>query len=185
MPNHWFTSDTHFGHSNIIEYAGRPFHSVQEMDEILIQNWNAHVRPQDHIYHLGDVSMERSSSRKEAFCTLIRRLNGHRRLILGNHDRFPVKVYAEVFEKVMASNVHEGMLFTHIPIHPQSMGRFKANVHGHIHEKPAFPPVSRVSYEDREVEPGLSPYINLSVEATGYRPVELEELRGMVRGLSG
>jgi calcineurin-like phosphoesterase family protein len=53
----WFTSDTHFGHSNIIQYSNRPFASVQSMDEVLINNWNQLVRPQDIIYHLGDFTL--------------------------------------------------------------------------------------------------------------------------------
>ena len=55
MPNIFAISDTHFGHSNIIKYCDRPFHSVSEMNEKLIDNWNNIVTEQDHIYHLGDV----------------------------------------------------------------------------------------------------------------------------------
>jgi len=54
--NIWFTSDTHFNHRNIIGYAQRPFESVEEMNEVMIERWNASVRGEDTIYHLGDFS---------------------------------------------------------------------------------------------------------------------------------
>lgn len=57
MPNHsqvWFTSDSHFGHRRIIQYTNRPFPDVEAMDEALIANWNARVKNEDTVYHLGD-----------------------------------------------------------------------------------------------------------------------------------
>ena len=56
----WFTSDSHFGHRNIITYSSRPFSSVEEMDETLIQNWNSVVKPNDLIFNLGDVFFSQS-----------------------------------------------------------------------------------------------------------------------------
>lgn len=78
----WFTSDTHFWHRNIIEYTGRPFGSVEEMNEVLIRNWNDRVKPEDIIFHLGDFAHCGSQKLKEILDTL----NGRKYLILGNHD---------------------------------------------------------------------------------------------------
>lgn len=83
MAEIWFGSDHHFGHKNIITYCNRPFESVEEMDEILIQNHNELVKPGDFFYHLGDLALGSfEDSIKKA-----KRLQGHKALIPGNHDR--------------------------------------------------------------------------------------------------
>ena len=70
---YWFTSDTHFGHANIMKYCNRPFASVTEMDETLIANWNAVVRNGDTVFHLGDFAFCRETNAVER---LLKRLNG-------------------------------------------------------------------------------------------------------------
>lgn len=83
-PEHtFFTSDTHFGHANIIRFCNRPFKNVEEMDEALIENWNQVVSEDDTVFHLGDFAFGGSSVWK----SIIPRLNGHINLIIGNHDR--------------------------------------------------------------------------------------------------
>lgn len=77
-----FCSDPHFFHSNIIKYCKRPFDSVEEMNETIIQNWNNKVGPNDNIFLLGDVSFANSSRTEE----VIKQLNGNIYLIRGNHD---------------------------------------------------------------------------------------------------
>ena len=109
-----------------------------------------------------------------------KRLKGHKRLVLGNHDHFPVGVYVDAgFEKVRGCwGGFEGFMLTHIPVHPDSLGRGKVNIHGHIHE--------RVVMRDVAVETGIGMfmerapdprYINVCVEQIDYRPVSLDELR--------
>jgi len=83
MSEKWFTSDTHFGHANIIRYDNRPFSSIEEHDEALIQNWNRHVKPGDVVYHMGDVAWHRDVGNVDL---LLARLCGTKILILGNHD---------------------------------------------------------------------------------------------------
>lgn len=78
--NQFFTADTHFGHPLMLKF--RPFSSTVEMDEQLIDMWNAVVRPDDIVWHLGDFSTHDETRTKSIF----QRLQGRKRLILGNHD---------------------------------------------------------------------------------------------------
>ena len=77
-----FIADTHFGHSNIIKFDGRPFSDVKDMDESMIANWNAVVQPGDITYILGDFCW----GIEKVWPELLKRLNGHKVLIRGNHD---------------------------------------------------------------------------------------------------
>jgi calcineurin-like phosphoesterase family protein len=81
--NTFFTSDLHFGHANVIQYAGRPFKDAHEMNEALVANWNAVVQPDDEVYVVGDFAL----CRKEEAARLAERLNGQKYLVRGNHDR--------------------------------------------------------------------------------------------------
>lgn len=83
MPDVWFTADTHFGHGSIIDYCDRPFADADDMRERLIENWNNHVRPDDDVWHLGDFSLGLPDS---AIRNVLKALNGHKHLVLGNHD---------------------------------------------------------------------------------------------------
>lgn len=77
----WFTADSHFGHANIIKYSKRPFANVEEMDNVLIANINAKVKPSDRLYHLGDFAKYNVLQyRQRIKCKNIT-------LIRGNHDK--------------------------------------------------------------------------------------------------
>lgn len=79
----FFTSDSHYGHKNIIEYSNRPFKDVDEMDAILIKNWNSVVGYDDDVYHLGDFSL----SSADRSLRILEQLNGNIYLIKGNHEK--------------------------------------------------------------------------------------------------
>jgi len=91
MPNVFFTSDTHFGHANVIRYCNRPFSSVAEMDEALINNWNSVVAKNDLVYHLGDFAFYPTEKIKE----VISRLNGTILFVPGNHDKNLIKAISQ------------------------------------------------------------------------------------------
>lgn len=81
----FFTSDTHFGHENIIKYTNRPFKTSYEMDEAIVQNWNRVVTADDTVYHLGDFAFGRTT--QEYVSKIAKRLNGKIHLIVGNHEK--------------------------------------------------------------------------------------------------
>lgn len=78
----FFTSDHHFGHTNIIKFSERPFATIEEMDDELIRRWNEKVSPRDIVYHLGDISLAKTERTKE----ILDQLNGTIFLVKGNHD---------------------------------------------------------------------------------------------------
>ena len=96
--NIWFTSDLHFGHRNILKFCARPWKSIEEMNEGLIKNWNSVVGKDDIIFNLGDFAFAPDRKWKE----ILKRLNGHHYLILGNHDitRWPGDKIMELFDGV-------------------------------------------------------------------------------------
>lgn len=134
MPATFLVSDTHFGHAGVCRFTYndgvtkiRPWTDPDEMDEEMIRRWNDRVRPNDKVYHLGDVVINR-----RALPTLAR-LNGDKVLIRGNHDIFRDDEYREYFRELRAYHVLNGMILSHIPLHPDSLGRFGTNIHGHTH----------------------------------------------------
>ena len=80
--NIYFVSDSHFGHTNIIKYCKRPFKDVEEHDAELIRRWNEKVPEDGIVFHLGDVGFGKSKYIND----ILRKLNGHIYLVIGNHD---------------------------------------------------------------------------------------------------
>jgi calcineurin-like phosphoesterase family protein len=168
MHNQFFIADTHFGHANILTFKDnndkliRPFSTIEEHDETMIDNWNRMVRPVDKVYHLGDAVIHRRN------LPTLARLNGKKRLIRGNHDIFPTKEYLPYFDEILAYRVFNEHAFicSHIPIHPDSLSRWQANVHGHLHHNRVL---TSPHHPDKR-------YICVSVEHTNYQPLHLDEV---------
>lgn len=147
----FLTGCTHFGHANIIKLASRPFDDVLQMDTALIENWNAIVKPQDTVYHLGDFALQGTDTKP-----YLSRLNGKVVLLQGNHDP---KGWGRDYMTVRCNKM-KAVLF-HYPIEEWD-GWFRGNVHFHCHtHAPDF-----VSGERRG---------NVGVDATDFRPIELAE----------
>lgn len=133
----YFISDLHFGHNNIIKYCSRPFVDATEMDATLIANWNAVVGPDDVVWVLGDVSL---SSKRDYIAELVGQLNGHKKLVLGNHDRLKVaQYYAMGFEFVSPYPVilKDFFILSHAPLFVNSNTPF-FNIYGHVHNLEAY-----------------------------------------------
>jgi calcineurin-like phosphoesterase family protein len=170
MSRTWFASDHHVGHGNIIRFVDsnnqliRPFKDIDEHDEIIIKNHNDLVAPEDRVYFMGDVVMNRKHLEK------VGRMNGRKKLIKGNHDIFKIKEYLKYFEDVVAYRIYpdHGLIVSHIPVHPcQLENRFKTNAHGHLHPNLVLQAGSKVP--DKR-------YINLCLEHTNFKPVEFHDL---------
>lgn len=157
----WFISDTHFFHDNIIQYCGRPFANSDLMNECLVSNWNSVVKEQDKVYHLGDVALGYGGNEKE-LSTLLHQLNGHKRLLVGNHDNLKSPALHKAFEKILLWNgFHSGGVeFTagHIPWPIEQLRDGKLMLHGHLH--------NNVMSDPR--------YMSACVEHIGYTPIHIE-----------
>jgi calcineurin-like phosphoesterase family protein len=164
-----FIADLHFGHKFVAEHRG--FESIEAHDEYIIAQWNRVVHKRDITYILGDVTMEKTDS-----YPLLDRLNGIKRVVLGNHDK--PKHVAELLkyvETVSGMEKYKGIFLTHCPIHPMEMDyRVQHNIHGHIHDKQVKYPITlfgRKLFEriDRR-------YHCVSCEQVNYTPKSLAEL---------
>jgi calcineurin-like phosphoesterase family protein len=172
MPSVFLVSDTHFGHTGVCRFTRndgvtklRPWDNADEMDEHMVKVWNETVKPNDKVYHLGDVVINRKA------LGIMRRLNGDKVLIRGNHDIFRDNEYREHFRELRAYHVMNGMILSHIPIHPESLGRFGTNIHGHLH-------ANRVMKLDTYLrKPIVDPrYHCVCVEQTDFRPILFEDV---------
>lgn len=175
-------SDTHFGHANMYKFtthAGGPrvrakFANVTEGDEFMADMWAQTVKPTDHIYHLGDVA------RGDASLQIIKKLPGHKRLILGNHDDADMKKYLGVgFQKIYGCKLPlmKQWVCTHIPVHPDSVPKWAlGNIHGHIHERVVRHPPSLDIVGHCTGGVPNNRYINVSVEQINYTPIALDDI---------
>lgn len=150
-------SDTHFFQEKIIEYTNRPFANVAEMNEGLLERYNAVVKPTDIVIWCGDISFAGVTITNE----LLNRFNGYKILVIGNHDldRHTGKLKMMNFDEIHTSLLVDDIVFSHHPWKsalPSSMW----NVHGHLHNNPLDMPR----------------HVNVSVEVLNYQPRSLRQL---------
>lgn len=160
----WVCADHHMSHEGMIHFKRddgsplRDFKTIEEHDETIIARHNALVADQDRVYMLGDVVMRRRDLH------ILHRLKGRKVLVKGNHDIFSLKDYAPFFDDIRAYVVQKDqdgnkVILSHVPIHPDSVGRFGTNIHGHLHSS---------KIDD-------SRYICVSLEHTDYSPIQIYE----------
>lgn len=166
----YYIADMHLGHGNIIPFDGRPFRSVNEMDRVLIDNWNRKVDEDDDVYILGDFSY-RSETEPDWY---LEQLKGKKHLIQGNHDGQLVnsasaRQYLVSVDKMLhIKDGREHIVLCHFPI-AEWNGFLHGSWHifGHIHGN-----VSKTSKFMKERRKAL----NAGCMLNGYEPVTFDEL---------
>jgi calcineurin-like phosphoesterase family protein len=180
MPSVFLVSDTHFGHMGVCKFLRadgvtklRPFDNPDEMDEHMVKVWNERVKPTDKVYHLGDVVINRKS------LNIMHRLNGDKVLIKGNHDIFRLEDYTAHFRDIRAYHVMNGLILSHIPVHPDNLYRFGCNIHGHLHANH----IMRSNGYGGEVIDER--YFNACVENHDFGPVLFEDALKQIKERGG
>lgn len=162
-------SDTHFSHQNILSFTDgkkplRPFDTMEEMNEFMIEKWNSVVTENDTVIHLGDIVFAQTGFE------CLGKLNGKKIALMGNHERHKLSKYLEYFSDIRAYKEYNDMILCHIPVHESQLIRYTSCVHGHLHTKKVMLP-----YPDHEI---IDPrYFCVSVEQINYTPILLDEVR--------
>ena len=172
----WFSADYHLGHDNIRKYCHRPFKTLEEMDNTLINNWNARVSPDDTVIHLGDFCFKNSPGGKSGEGSITKsssymsRLNGNKVMVRGNHDRN--NSTKAIIESMMIKHGGLEMFLTHIP--PDNTFAVPdftdlilcGHVHGAWKHKVIKYPESR---------PPMM-ILNVGVDVWNFRPIDINEI---------
>jgi len=157
-----FTADCHFGHASIIRMAGRPFGSIEEHDQALIDAWNAHVAPGDTVFVVGDFAHKADNPQA---AKIFERLRGTKHLVVGNHDGEFVRTqlpWASVMDRVKLTVDGQKIVLDHYPLRSWEGVRSGAiQLFGHVH--------NRIDVWSNSCDVG--------VDAWGYRPVTLFDIR--------
>jgi calcineurin-like phosphoesterase family protein len=173
MSKTWVYADPHFYHKSICKFNKsdgsklRPWDDAEQMTDDMIRWYNECVDDKDRVYILGDVAF--------SFADMLRsvsRLKGRKCLVPGNHDPKKLNKYIHLFDDVRGYVQRDGFIMSHIPIHESSMGRWKINIHGHLH-------ANRVLSSFHVLPDGYNAapdprYVCVSVEHTNFRPIELD-----------
>lgn len=175
MSNVFLCSDHHFGHESMMKFTradGSPlrvFKDATHMNEYMVMQHNRVVQPNDKVYFLGDLAMSKK------FLPILHRMNGEKVLIRGNHDMETADKYMTYFKDVRALHQLDGMILTHVPMHPDSLGRWGVNVHGHLHANRvmcAFGTKPDERYQSVCME-----------QLDDYTPISLEQLKARIKNL--
>lgn len=165
--NVYFTSDTHYHHTNIIKYCERPFADIPSMHEGLVSAWNSAVADDDIVFHLGDYALPKHSQLDE-LRDMTLALKGLKFLIRGNHDKLSNDFLLSAGFKSIHDSINlGGVLLTHHPLHEAlprdssilKLGSFDHVIHGHVHR--------------RDV-PNFDAHYNVAVDRNEFKPVPLE-----------
>ena len=166
----YYIADTHFGHDNIRRLSNRPFNNVEEMDETIIQNWNNKVTNDDDVYILGDFS-----HKSEDPIAYLKRLNGKKHLIVGNHDNRLLKnpackkYFVEIADMKMVDDNGTQIVLCHYPL-VEWNGYYRNVLHfyGHVH--------NTYHNETTRYARDMKNAYNVGVDVIGLAPCTLNEI---------
>jgi calcineurin-like phosphoesterase family protein len=175
--NVFFTSDTHFGHENVISYCGRPFPDVYNMNQIMTDNWNSVVGENDIIFHLGDFCLLGSAQ----WVHFLSRLNGKKYLAAGNHDKSIVSKYFEDVKQMFNIRIagdreiesEQYITLCHYPMlswYQSHRGSWQ--LYGHVHG----------GFSNKRMDKtGLTPnQLDVGVDAHNFYPVSYQQVKTII-----
>lgn len=171
----YFTSDTHFGHVHILSYCNRPWNSVEEMNEGLVERWNSVVSPDDVVYHLGDFAMGKREN-----ILYRKRLNGRVVLIRGNHDRSANIMrheagFDEVYDRLSIKVDGMKLYLAHIPqgVYDPTQRKYSSNL---LHTPPTDADFFLCGHVHQQWDRAGDNLINVGVDMWNYYPQTLSQL---------
>ena len=180
----FFTSDTHFGHSKIIDYCKRPFSSIEEHDKVLIQNWNNVVGQDDTVFHLGDFAYGNS----QFIANIIKQLNGNIILIKGNHDLRNINptlynMFSDVVYQARILIDKQTVYLNHFPFLCFDHGdinlykdNYDIQLFGHVHSGPL------TSSKDKSRLNILFPtQYDVGVDNNNYTPISWADIKNKIK----
>lgn len=165
----YFIADPHFGHGNILKLCRRPFPDIEAMNEALIAAWNARVTGNDTVYILGDLFYRCADPE-----SILRRLKGKKRLIVGNHDSSwmgneqLLRYFTSVDDMLVVTDGQHQLTLCHYPLLSWKHQKRSYMIHGHIHANTHDDFFPLIAARER--------MLNAGVDINGYRPVTFGEL---------
>ena len=158
---YYFTSDEHFGHTNIIRFCDRPFSSVEEMDEVLISNFNSIVTDEDTTIHAGDFTL--TTKKETVWRKYINRLNGNHIFLKGSHDKWLKNINASYMRE---ENIEgQFLVVCHYAMRTWHRSHYNSwQLYGHSHGR---------------LEP-VGKQWDIGVDNNNYFPLSFEDIRNIM-----
>jgi calcineurin-like phosphoesterase family protein len=184
----YFTSDLHLGHKNVIKFDNRPFSSIEEMHDKLIENWNNKVPKDGIVFFLGDLFYKTNYKKAKE---IVDKLNGDIYIIMGNHDRYKELVKLNRFKGIFGDNdciggldisvkdddVKNGwqniVLFHYAILSWNKVHYGSWHLHGHSHQSLFKNPDMKWYYDKKVIDVGCNGW--------NYTPISYEEIKEIMK----
>lgn len=170
MKKFWFSSDWHLGHKNILRYDQRPFETIEEHDEAIVNNYNELVHERDDFYFLGDFCLDYRVAEQH-----LSKLKGHLFFVKGNHDTSKMVQLYEKYGTYLGGLAdlkidNQQIVLCHYRMDVwNGSHRGSWNLHGHSHHT---------------LKPSGKPTLDLGVNGWDYKPVEFNEIKELLKDIN-